>query len=62
MPKGFDRLGTCSETKIHIFRELADGWGYDLLSVPIWKFRDKHGSVLVRGFNPRINKLGTFWR
>ena len=55
MPKGFDRLGLCDKTKIDIFRELVNGWGYDLFNVPIWKFRDEYGNVLVRGLCPRTN-------
>jgi hypothetical protein len=55
MPKGFNRLGPCEHTSFSIFRTRKDGWEYDFLGVPVWKFKDEHGNTLVRGFRPRIN-------
>lgn len=55
MPKGFNRLGPCRETKINIFRELKDGWKYDTFNIPVWKHKDEHGNVIVRGLSPRTN-------
>lgn len=55
LPKGFNRLGACENTKINIFEKLEDGWGYDKFNFPVWKHLDEHGNVLVRGLNPRIN-------
>lgn len=55
MPKGFNRLGPSKGMKINIFRELKDGWGFDFLNVPVWKFKDEHGNVIVRGLAPRTS-------
>jgi hypothetical protein len=55
MPKGFNHLGACKDTKISIFKEFRDGWGYDYFNVPIWKYKDKYENVIVRGMSPRIN-------
>ena len=58
MPKGFCRLGQDKKfpMEINIFEKLEDGWGYDKLNVPVWKYLDEHGNTLVRGLSPRINK------
>lgn len=53
MPKGFNHLGPSEDMKINIFRELKEGWGFDFLNVPVWKFKDEHGNTLVRGLSPR---------
>lgn len=55
MPTGFNRLGACDKTKINIFSELKDGWGYDLYNVPVWKYKDRLGNTIVRGICPRTN-------
>lgn len=55
MPKGFNRVGPSEGMKINIFRELKDGWGFDFLNVPVWKFKDEHGNTLVRGIQPRTS-------
>jgi len=55
MPRGFNRRGLCEDTKIHIFRRLKNGWNYDHLNVPVWKYKDHYGNTLVRGLCPRIN-------
>lgn len=55
MPIGFNRLGPSTTMKINIFREFKDGWKYDLLNVPIWKYLDDHGNTIVRGMSPRVN-------
>ena len=55
LPRGFSRLGPAEETKISIFKEFEDGWGYDTFNVPVWKHLDKHGNTLVRGICPRLN-------
>lgn len=55
MPKGFNRLGECEHTRISIFKEWEDG-RYDHLNVPVWKYKDEHGNVIIRSLSPRINK------
>ncbi len=55
LPKGFNRLGACENTKISIFERLKDGWEYDKFNIFVWKHLDKFGNVLVRGLSPRIN-------
>jgi hypothetical protein len=55
MPKGFNRLGQCKNTYINIFEKFDDGWGYDKFNVPVWKHKDTHGNILVRGISPRTN-------
>jgi len=55
MPRGFNRLGLCDKTKILIFEEFEDGWGYHKFNVPVWKHLDNNGNTLVRGICPRTN-------
>lgn len=55
MPKGFCRIGMCDKIRINIFRKFEDGWGYNFLNIPVWKYLDKNGNTLVRGISPRIN-------
>ncbi len=55
MPKGFNRLGACENTRINIFQSFKDGWGYSKFNVPVWKYLAKHGNTIVRGLCPRIN-------
>lgn len=55
MPKGFNRLGLCDKTKITIFENFEDGWGYNMYNVPVWKYLDKNGNTIVRGICPRVN-------
>jgi hypothetical protein len=53
MPIGFNRLGMCKETKIHIFEKPS--WEYGMFNIPVWKFLDKNGNTLLRGLCPRTN-------
>ncbi len=55
MPTGFNRIGNVEGMKIHIFRRLNDGWGYDTFNVPVWKHLDKNNITIVRGICPRLN-------
>ena len=56
MPKGFNRLGACENTKIFIFRSLKESdWTYDKFNIFVWKYLDEHGNTIVRGISPRIN-------
>ena len=55
LPKGFNRLGSCEDTKIYIFEKFEDGWGYDKFNIPVWKHLDD-GDTIVRGISPRINE------
>ncbi len=57
LPKGFNRIGPCEETKISIFKVEEDGWGYGKYNVPVWKYFDKFGSMIIRGKSPRTNYL-----
>ena len=52
MPRGFNHV--LKDPSFFIFKSLSDGWGYDHLNVPVWKFRDMLGNTLVRGLIPRI--------
>lgn len=54
MPKGFNRFSGSKEMRVSIFDTFDDGWGYDFLSVPIWKHLDIHGNTIVKGVCPRI--------
>ena len=56
LPKGFNRLGSCKDTKIDIFEHYTDCWEYDFLNVPVWKYLDEHGHTIVRGIKPRLNE------
>ena len=60
LPKGFNRIGACIETKINIFDSLnglfQKNWEYDMFNIPIWKYLNKHGHTIVRGISPRINR------
>jgi hypothetical protein len=57
LPKGFDKLGPLppKDMKIHIFKTLAEGWGYNMFNVPVWKYKNAAGHTLVRGLRPRTN-------
>ena len=57
LPQGFNRLGPgpVENMKLFIFPEFMDGWGYDMFNVPVWKYRDKFGHIIVRGLCPRSN-------
>lgn len=57
MPKGFNRLGLNEKMKPQIFESFdINDWGeYDKWNVPVWKFLNKDGHTLVRGFIPRRN-------
>lgn len=55
LPKGFNRLGHCDKTKIFMFKKFKDGWGYEIFNIPVWKYKDEFGNVIVRGLSPRIN-------
>jgi hypothetical protein len=55
MPKGFDRLGVFHTQKICIFSTFSNGWGYNKFNIPVWKYLDQKGNVLVRGLSPRTN-------
>lgn len=59
LPSGFNRIGPFKEMKIEIF-ETFEGcnivWGkYDKFNVPVWKYKNEHGHIIVRGISPRIN-------
>jgi hypothetical protein len=59
MPKGFCRLGEDRNQKIQIFNDykhLKEGWTYGTYNVPVWKYKDEHENILIRGLSPRINK------
>lgn len=56
MPKGFNRLGPATGTKIRIFEKFSDEREYDIWNVPVWKYRNEEGHVLVRGLRPRLNE------
>lgn len=58
MPKGFDRLGK-NKPFIQLFDSLEDvleNWGeYYVFDIPVWKYLDKFGNILVKVFQPRVN-------
>lgn len=58
LPVGFNRPGPY-ERKVEIF-ETFEGfnitWGkYDKFNCPVWKYKNEHGHIIVRGLSPRIN-------
>jgi hypothetical protein len=55
MPKGFNRLGPAETMAINIFKSISDGWKFDFLNIPVWKYLDSNGNTIVRGISPRIN-------
>lgn len=55
LPKGFNRKGTTDKLRINIFKELKSGWGYNKFNIPVWKYKDEFGNVVVRGMSPRVN-------
>lgn len=60
MPKGFNRCGWFEHHMvISIFKDkehFLKVWaGYNKWNVPVWKYRNKAGHVLVRGLSPRVN-------
>jgi hypothetical protein len=59
MPKGFDRLGAVERMPLNIFLSYDDMVNQEMivddLNVPVWKYLDKNGNTLIRGFRPRIN-------
>jgi len=55
LPKGFNRLGAAKSTRIYIFKNFDDSWGYTLFNVPVWKYFDENGNTIVRGLSPRVN-------
>lgn len=58
MPVGFNRLGE-QELPLKIFHSFdfmnENGYGFDYLNVPVWRYLNKEGHTLVRGYRPRIN-------
>jgi len=54
LPKGFCRF-TNNGTKLHIYKDLENNWGYDKFNIPVWKHLDEHGNTLVRGMCPRLD-------
>ena len=56
LPTGFNRCGPIGEDmQIHIYEKFADVGGYDKFNIPVWKYKDKLGNVIVRGLSPRVN-------
>ena len=55
MPRGYNRLGTTDKIKFRIFKTLKSGWGYDKFNIPVWKYKNEFGHILVRGMSPRTN-------
>jgi len=59
MPTGFNRLGPQgNETRIHIFdnfNSFKKIWDYDKFNIPVWKHRDEHENIIIRGISPRTN-------
>lgn len=56
MPTGFNRLGACDDTKIYICNNTTDDIGiFDKFNIPVWKYKDENGNILVRGLRPRTN-------
>jgi len=58
LPRGFCRLGQQRGMKIYIFESLEQQqkqWEYDCFNVPVWKYKNEKGHILIRGFMPRMN-------
>ena len=62
MPKGFNKIGKNSkiDPEIQIFKTFEQkidfNWEYDFLNIPVWKYLDKFGNTIIRGYSPRINE------
>lgn len=57
MPKGFNRLGKDNDLKPIIYETFESSeWKYDMWNVPVWKYKNKEGHVIVRGLMPRRNE------
>lgn len=54
MPKGFNRVGPAENMHFNIFMGFEDH--YNEFNVPVWKYRNKKGHILVRGLMPRRNE------
>ncbi|MFW9899770.1 MAG: hypothetical protein ACFFDY_00605 [Candidatus Thorarchaeota archaeon] len=64
IPPLFARLGLYKEMRIWIFEtwkdfvykmECVGEKDYGILNVPVWKYKNKKGRILVKGLMPRIN-------
>lgn len=60
LPNGFNRLGPDEQLKMYIYGSFAAfeyNWGpFDKFNVPCWKYKDEHGNVIVRGYQPKRNQ------
>lgn len=57
LPKGFNRLGVYEGLKPNIYEKFEDSeWKYNKWNIPVWKFLNKDGHTLVRGFMPRLSE------
>lgn len=58
LPKGFCRLGQQRDMQPYIFESLEQQhkqWEYDCFNIPVWKYKNEKGHILVRGYMPRVN-------
>jgi hypothetical protein len=57
LPKGFNRLGRYDDLKPNIYDKFGDSeWKYNKWNIPVWKFLNKDGHTMVRGFMPRLSE------
>ena len=59
LPKGFNRLGDSRTIKVSIFESIEQPqghWPYDKFNVPVWKYKNAAGHIIIRGLCPRINQ------
>ena len=55
VPAGFNSLGAQPNMQLNIFATLEDTV-FNKLNIPVWKFKDDNGYVIVKGMCPRINE------
>jgi hypothetical protein len=59
LPKGFNRLGDSRTIRVSIFESIEQQqshWPYDKFNVPVWKYKNAAGDIIIRGLCPRINQ------
>lgn len=57
MPKGFNKVGPWNNLKISIFDTMIEAaFYYDNYNIPVWKYKNHHNHIFIKGVSPRINK------
>lgn len=59
LPKGLCKLGPQRDMRVYIFENFEQQnqqWKYDKFNIPVWKYKDEHNHIIIRGYMPRLNK------